>query len=314
MQKDKVIPYFVICGERRSGTTTLYNVLDQHPEVSMYKKRDFNFFIEPQLFSRHEIKDAEIDNWEEHASFSNYTNHFENLNGKVGVKNADLLWWKSSHSRLSKYVPNTKFIIILREPISRAISQYVNELRKGRETNSFEKAITRKPNDLNHWEKLHLQYKERGCYIDSLTNFGHYISKENIKVVILEDLKTNWATVLKDICNFLQIDESYIPDIKKGNANKEPYYRRKKFATKGIFKKIFDIWERVTEALIVRLSNDKDIRQNLRYRLRFFYQESFRKQFTIDIKLEKELQRYYKSYNTALEDMLGRKIAYWNYD
>ena len=39
-------PHFIIAGERRSGSSTLYEILKQHPEVEMYHKSDFDFFIE----------------------------------------------------------------------------------------------------------------------------------------------------------------------------------------------------------------------------------------------------------------------------
>ena len=42
-------PHFIIMGERRSGSTTLYHMLSQHPEVSMLQPVDFDYFIEPEL-------------------------------------------------------------------------------------------------------------------------------------------------------------------------------------------------------------------------------------------------------------------------
>lgn len=304
---------FIIAGERRSGSTTLYHALRQHPEVAMLDQPDFDFFIEPELFALQEPKKS-LKNWKNQHSLDNYATIFDELTGVVGYKDADLLWWKNAHKRIKEYCANDKFIIVLRDPIKRAESQYVNELRKGREILSFEKAIQRNENELTAWQQLHLQYRERGCYVQSIQAFSSFFPKENIKVVILEELIEKWEITITEICRFLNIDSTYASSIKKIHSNKEPFFVRKKWATRGIAKTVIDIWERGTEAIIVRVTKKGEVRRSLRYKFRFFYQVSFRDTFHIAPIIIKELQEYYKPYNDALEQLLGKKIPYWKYD
>lgn len=306
-------PNFIIAGERRSGSSTLYEILKQHSDIDMLEISDYNYLIEPELFSMTPIKDSQIENWEENHSTHDYTKNFNHLNGKIiGYKNADLLWTKHSHHRIAELIPNSKFIIILRNPIKRAESQYYNELRKGRENLTFEESINREKNiNLTRWQQLHLQYIERGNYADSLEHFYKYVSKDRVKVIILEELLDKWDSIITEICDFLTIDSTIGKNLKPLHTNKEEFYVKKSFANTLILKDIFDIWERISEAIIVRITKNKDKRNTYRKWFRSFYKESARKQYTIDQSVFNMLSNIYKPKNEKLEKLLGRKIKYW---
>ncbi len=305
-------PHFIIAGERRSGSTTLYEILKQHPEVGMFHKSDFDFFIESELFSKTPVKEENIKNWSETHPISKYQNLFNDLVGKIGQKDADLLWWKPSHKRLELHLPETKFIFILRDPIKRAESQYFNELSKGRETLSFKKALLREEkDDLSDWQKLHLQYKARGCYAESLKHFYKFIPKHRVKVIILEELILCWENVMTDLCNFLEIDSKIGLTLDKIHSNKEESLVRKRITNRRIIKWFFDLWDRLSEAVIVRITKDKDKRFKLRKRYRGFYHTSKRANEQMDQDLLERLTDYYKPYNRDLEHLLGYKINYW---
>lgn len=306
-------PHFIIAGERRSGSTTLYDILNQHPEVGMLQKTDFDYFIEPELFSRIALKnDQKLKVWEQNHSKEEYKNLFLDLKGVVGQKDADLLWWKNAHQRVANYLPDTKFIIVLRNPVNRAESQYFNEVNKGRETGSFKEAITREQNaNLSDWEKLHLQYLERGCYIKSLNHFYKYIPKERVKIVILEELADNWKIVMAEICEFLNIDQNTGSNIQLKHSNKEELLVRKSFAKKKILNKVFNFWDRSTEGFIVRVAKDKRKRDTLRKQLRGFYHVSDRTKQKMDVETKMFLIDFYKPFNKELEALIGRKILHW---
>lgn len=308
--------HFIIAGERRSGSSTLYEILKQHPDIGMFEKSDYDYFIEPELFSIKPIEDFDIKNWEMHHSLEEYTNLFKHLSGKViGYKDADLLWWKPSSARIAEFIPTAKFIFILRNPVKRSESQYFNELRKGREKLTFKEAIKReKSQPLNNWQLLHLQYIERGKYVESLEHFYKYVPKNRVQVIILEELFDKWDSVMTDICNFLEIDSEIGKKLKPLHTNKEAFYVRKPFSNKLIFKWFFDIWERGTEAIIIRITKNKDKRKLYRKKLRGFYKVSARKQLKVDNAVYNELSAYYKPFNAKLEQLLGKEIKYWNND
>ncbi len=305
-------PNFIIAGERRSGSTTMYEILKQHSEVGMYHQSDFDFFIEPELFARSPPPTSATKDWDTTHPISIYQGLFSGLTGKVGQKDADLLWWKPSHQRLARHLPETKFIFILRNPVKRAESQYFNELGKGRETLSFVGALEREEKViLSDWQKLHLQYKERGCYSKSLKHFYTFVPEHRVKVIILEELFENWSSVMSDLCKFLEIDVAEGIRIKPVHSNKEELLVRKEFSKIKPMSWIFDFWDRVSEALIVRISKNKDKRVKWRRVLRGCYYRSKRTQRRMDDDTFAKLKRYYEPYNRELENLLGKKMNHW---
>ena len=308
-------PFFIIAGERRSGSTTLYDVLGQHPEVGMLAISDFDFFIEPELFSRTPPSEKfPIKDWETTHPKEKYVSLFSDLSGVTGQKDADLFWWKPAHQRLARLLPKTRFIIVLRDPVKRAESQFFNETSKGRETRTFEEALKRDASEnLLDWERLHLVYKSRGCYAESLQHFFGYIPRDRVKVIILEEWMDRWEMVMREICQFLKIDPEKAPT-KPLHSNKEHLLMRRSFASKGMLKPCFDYWERISEGIIIRTVHSKSERDKWRKFFQGFYKKSLRKKRFMDPKTKRELMNFYVPHNKALEVLLGKKISYWNYD
>ncbi|MEL6812519.1 MAG: sulfotransferase, partial [Bacteroidota bacterium] len=211
-----------------------------------------------------------------------------------------------------EYLPTTKFLFVLRDPVKRAESQYFNELGKGRETLSFEDALKREEEgNLTDWEKLHLQYKRRGCYVQSLEHFYAHIPKERVKIILLEELMSNWKESMTEICDFLEISVAEGVAIQVRHSNKEELLERKKMANMIPLKWVFDAWDRLSEAIIVRANKDKYSRDKWRKRTRGFYHVSRRNKREIDPKIREELYKFYLSYQEQLESLLGREIKCW---
>lgn len=299
---------FIIIGERRSGSSSLYSILKQHPEVKMSEKSDINYFIEPELFLNSENESTIA--WESNHSIEDFNEVFRDING---YKNADLLWWTASHKRVSVFLPSAKFIVVLRNPVDRAISQYFNELKKGRETLSFEDALEReKKLKLSDWHRLHLQYKQRGCYIESINKLFTVLPQERVKIVILEELFENWDKEINDLCEFLNISTAYNSEIKYIHSNKEGLMIRSTFSKLPVFKTIFDYLDRISEAIIVRVTSNKDKKQQLRNIFRGMYYVSKRKKIIIQPETIKNLKKFYRPFNKELEVLLNRELKHWN--
>lgn len=308
-------PNFIIAGERRSGSTSLYHLLKKHPQIGMLDQADFDYFIEPELFSRTPHKSNETRNWDKTHSLDEYESYFKDCSGVIGQKDADLLWWPDAHIRLKEYLPDTKFIIVLRNPVERAASQYYNEWSKGRETMSFKEALHLEEERLTTpWSRLHLVYKARGCYVESLRRFFENIPRERVKVVILEELNANKEKVLADVFEFLNVDVEAGLSIPSIHTNKEAALVRKSFSLKPGLKIIFDLWDRVTEAAVVRIHRHKAGRDRLRNALRGFYYTSMRKKSDLKPTIENSLYEFYKPYILALETELHLNLNCWSKD
>lgn len=108
-----VKPTFLCIGVQKAGTTSLINYLEQHPDIFM-KKDELHFFDTTEPTESEIIK---------------YENEFKTNKLIVGEKTPSYNFLQYAIDRIYNYNPNIKLILILREPISRAFSQYNMELK-----------------------------------------------------------------------------------------------------------------------------------------------------------------------------------------
>lgn len=216
---DAIVPNFIIGGAMKSGTSTLHAILAQHPEV---------------FIAEEEIGFFDIDDIIEHYDFNFYDKKAKRWTSQDMVKNPDLLWnWYSSKfiagkgkmlgedstsyltskfaaERISLQERPIKLIFMLRHPSQRAYSNYFHLLRSGIVAHSFEDVLQFNPNLVLH----------RSLYKDQLEAYYNYIPKENIKVVVFEDLVKNSKAVMNDICSFLDLDiEAFDPTVFEIHSN-----------------------------------------------------------------------------------------------
>lgn len=311
-------PTFIIGGERRSGSTTLYKMMLEHPQINMYPVADMDYFIKNELFASREWyidKDIDVD-WETTHTLDEYLSKFDGLfeeNKIVGQKDADLLFWKPAHARLKQYLPEAKFVFVLRNPVTRADSQYWNEVAKGREILSFTEALSEEEqrSEKSDYGRLHLNYKERGRYIESIQHFRKFFSDDQILIVILEKLKNNPIDELKKIGDFLGISVEGFQDSQNTHSNHQDILQIKKQYQGRWIEKLIKFNDRIAEGIIVRLSKDKDVKDRYRKMFKSFGKESVRQKKKKDQKLMAELQSYYEKSNAELEEYLGYSLDEW---
>jgi hypothetical protein len=202
------LPNFLIAGERRSGTTSLYHWLRQHPAVRMYPKSDTSWFIDDGVKGK-QWREGHVDpaQWDSGHSIEAYSARFgpDEPNKVTGEKCADLMYWLPAHKRLQRYLPEAKFIVILRDPVRRAWSHYCNEVGKGRESLSFRDALAQEDARAarSDYARYHLSYRQRGNYDETLPRFLEHIPRENVIIVIHEKMVRNRQQELARIARFI---------------------------------------------------------------------------------------------------------------
>src|SRR6266496_2269605 len=132
----RLLPDFLIIGTQRGGTTALYHYLKTHPCIASASTLDTHFF--DKKFSK---------------GLGWYRGHFptrlekfyaEHLRGHpfvTGEANSSYLFHPHVPKRVAQELPQAKLIVLLRNPVDRAYSQYYHAIELGRETFSFEEAI-----------------------------------------------------------------------------------------------------------------------------------------------------------------------------
>ena len=215
-------PNFIIIGAMKAATTSLYTYLKQHPEVFMTAKKEPKFFNNFNIHSKSKLQGKgfnKITTLEQYlALFQNATNELA-----VGEASPSYIFDKNCHSLIKQILPNAKIIAIIRQPIERAYSNFLHAKRAEHEFEiDFEKAFSENDSVLQTGNKKHF-YLEKGFYSIQLKRYFDVFPKEQIKVILFEDIIKNPKGITQEVFEFLGVDSSFIPNTsKKANVSGVP--------------------------------------------------------------------------------------------
>jgi len=216
------LPNFFIVGAARAGTTSLYNYLNQHPDIFMCPIKEPNYFSLTDLNTiwpdakyqltdndlkyyingsmKKQIQLAVISKWE------NYVQLFKNVKNESRIGEASTTYLPSltAPKLIKKQIPEAKIIICLRNPISRAFSLYLSDLRLN--------LIHHKINFLDAM-KLRPHNLENGLYYKQIKHFLQFFNQKDVKIVLFDDLKNNPRNTVSEIFRFLEVDAEFKIDL-----------------------------------------------------------------------------------------------------
>jgi hypothetical protein len=243
-----VKPTFLCIGVQKSGTTSLINYLNQNDEIFM-KNGESHFFDTTEPTKSEIIK---------------YENTFKTNKLIIGEKTPSYNYLQYAIDRIYNYNPNIKLILILREPISRAFSQYnmdlkhkslsLNDVNEQKIMIDFEKEENIKLSELKN---NGLYYIIRGKYDEIITYILSKFSRENLFIGISEEIKTN-KNIYNDIYNFL--GAKTLNEINENNDTHIGNYRKQ--IPKILEKKLYHIYKEHNERLYKILGRRIDIWEN----------------------------------------------------
>ncbi len=184
----------LILGAQKSGTTSLYEYIQQHSAIYFSDVKEVTYFVEDELYKKGEAY---------------YHSFFSKIKDEKIVASAyvHMLPCKKAIQRVKKYNQDMKFIVMVREPVSRAYSAYNYAIKNGWEDkeNSFEDSFLLEPDRIKN-EQYDLMYFENGMYYTHIQSWQEYFSKENFLIIKDVDLKENVDSVLSRIFQFLEIN------------------------------------------------------------------------------------------------------------
>ena len=300
MTKSK-LPNFIVVGFPKSGSTALHYYLENHPEIFMPLKKELHFFSSDKLLKLNkgpgdkEVKKFMI------TSLSDYKKIYKNVKHEkaIGEVSPSYINHPDRIPLIKKTLGEPKIIIILRDPINRAYSNYLHLLREKREDLPFLEAL--KKEDIRIKEKYSdfWYYKFNSTYFDKVDRFKK--SFDDVLLLTQEELNNNTVNTVKNIYSFL------------GVSIRSPENIDQKYNTGGIYEDNF-ITNLFLKQSILRSSLKKMIpvtpkMKVLKEQLMARYQ---RKASSISEKAENYLLEYFRDDVSKLNEIYDVNISNWN--
>jgi len=187
---------FIIMGTQKGGTTALANNISHHPDIYIDPNPD-PFKSEIHFFDIYFKRGIE---W--------YKKHFDYSKKVVGEKTPDLMYLSYTFPYIQSINPYVKIILILRNPIERAISAWKLNKKYFNETRTFEEAIE---SELNSEQNITFytamtHYLQRGLYFKQITEILKWFSKDNLLILFNDEVKENMEKEYNRVYKFLNLE------------------------------------------------------------------------------------------------------------
>ncbi|MBZ8180601.1 sulfotransferase family protein [Oscillatoria salina] len=274
------LPNLIIIGAMKCGTTSLHHYLNSHPQISMSREKELDFFLGKkkwqlgiEWYKSHFVGEAKIYG----ESSPNYTNYPR---------------WENVPERMYSVIPQAKLIYILRDPVERIISNYIHQYATGKETRSINEALANFEDN---------SYISRSSYYSQLEQYLKYFPEKNILVITLENLSNQPQLTLEKVGHFLNIEPEFDFSQTTKTLHSSVFKRRKNkwgelLSQTNLFKKI------------------KKMPPEIRYHLEKLIYFPFSEQISrpnLDEKLRARLINYLQKDIERLRKHTGDRFKYW---
>ena len=292
-------PNTFLIGVQKAATTSVYNWLSQHPEVcAPLAMKDISFFTRPMFYKKKGI---------------NYLlKHYQNCSNKEIISlqgSVHYIFFEDAICRIKKFNPHSKFILILRQPMERAISSYLYAVKFGYENLSFEDALKEESkrmetNDLRI--KSECTYINHGFYAHQIKVFLKYFKKEQLKIVFYEDIKDDAEECMKSLYKFLSIEKDFKPDFKTHNKTGT---LKSKF-----IQRLFLGNHRLKNVLVKKILPkfiSEEQKANLRWKIIHLNTSNKKKSLKIDSNTIEKYNKLFQDDINELEKITNRDLSSW---
>ena len=221
-------------GAPKAGTTSLYYYLAQHPEIYMSPIKEpchFSAEIRPESFTDKMRPGVEAAFREQQEylqgpmteprlgalgmDWDDYVKLFRNVKNEkaIGEASVNYLWSKTAAANIHAKIPHAKILIILRDPVSRALSEYLQAIAAGAVRGSFRKYVEACLSCETGKRSIWWPILERGLYYESVKRYLDRFPQANIGIFLYDDYGAQPASVVAEIFHFLGVDPSFTPDL-----------------------------------------------------------------------------------------------------
>jgi hypothetical protein len=291
---EKKINCFLI-GAQKAGTSSFYNWISQHPEIEGPEEmKDTHFFTLDRYFQKGS-------NWLE--SFYNYKKDASvRLQGAVNY-----IYLEEAPAKIFSYNPESKFILILRDPVKRAFSAFKYFEKLGVEKRLFDKSVEDEsinPTNDDHF-RYNLTYISHGYYYRQLQLWLKHFRKEQFCILIYEELFKDPGKYLKQVFEFLEVDPEFVPVLARKNETGEVKF-------KGLNNLVFSTPK--LKGFLKQVKLDRIIPFSMRVRFLNWLRDwntskTIRKEASLSREKYEQLRRNYDDDVAGLSQLLNKNLA-----
>jgi hypothetical protein len=211
------MPNTFIIGAAKSGTTSLYDYLRQHPDVFMSPVKEPRYFAYAENPPEMAGPGDEETNRASGAVYTldDYRALFEGATTEsiVGEASPVYLYDEDAPRLLHEHCPDATLIAVLRNPIERAYSHYLQLVQSGREPlGDFGAALDAEDERVAAGWEWSWHYRRMGFYAQQLARYLEYFDREQLQVYRFEELTENPGGFAQTVYRALGVDSSFEPD------------------------------------------------------------------------------------------------------
>lgn len=200
--QNKKKPDFFIVGAAKSGTTSLYEYLNKIPEIYLPSVKEPNFFSHKEIADQglyYKTKDIK--------SEQEYLDLFAQAgkDQKCGDASVSYLFYPECAKRIHAFNPDAKIIILLRNPVKRAFSHYLMDKRLGYIHEEFDQIIKSNQEGTKEMKLYYQQVVQLGFYAEQITRYFAVFPKDQILILLLENLIESPEASLRKITEFIGV-------------------------------------------------------------------------------------------------------------
>lgn len=196
-RNQEIWPNFFIVGAVKAATTSLYYYLKDIPGVYMSPVKETRYFSTRNVLREITDKNEYLDLFRKAADHD-----------AIGEATPSYLWDPDTPGLIHQVVPAARIIMILRDPIERAYSHYLMDLRYTGRTKSFYDELIE---GYNSQEKVKIVgesnlYVDLGMYYEQVKRYFDVFGRERVKVVIFEEFVKDPVGTVNEILAFLEVN------------------------------------------------------------------------------------------------------------
>jgi hypothetical protein len=218
------VPDFFLVGHAKSGTTALYEMLRQHPQIFMPDAKE-PWFLASDMRPRFNPRLGGVPP----QTLEEYLSLFAGAEPeqRVGEASSSYLWSRTAAAQIAQLQPAARIIAILREPASflRPLHQQLiqthveaeRDLRRALALEPARRAGRRIPRR-SHRPQL-LLYSDHVRYVEQLRRYHDVFAPEQLLLLIYDDFRLNNDATVRQVLRFLEVDETIPIEVSEANPS-----------------------------------------------------------------------------------------------